>query len=117
MSTNGVELSAALDALGKKASAQESSARHEKLEKAVAAVYEWAGPRELVDRLEESARATRQQVAGMEAALACKVDRADAAGLEATLARVKAFAARVDALEAAHKCVDGLGWLLILLGC
>ena len=38
-------------------------------------MYEWAGARELVERLEESSRATRAQVQGMEAALACKVDK------------------------------------------
>ena len=40
VSTNGVELDAALDALGKKAGAQEVAARQEKLEKAVAEVRE-----------------------------------------------------------------------------
>ena len=139
VSTNGVELDAALDALRGKANAQEVAARQEKLEKAVAEVclcvgggeglwwwcsvlivldvcihldahlhpslrackhattgsdrigsylytptythlhphqvYEWAGARELVERLEESSRAASARVQGMEAALACKVDK------------------------------------------
>lgn len=102
VSTNGVELNHALDALSKKANQAEVLARQQKLEKEVAEVYAWAGARELVERLEESNRATRTQVQAMEAALGCKVDKAELAGMEATLSRLRAFNARVDTLERAQ---------------
>ena len=99
VSTNGVELNHALDALHKKANQAEVEARQHKLEEEVAEVYAWAGARELVERLEESNRATRTQVQAMEAALGCKVDKAEMAGMEATLNRLKVFNSRMEGLE------------------
>lgn len=99
VSTNGVELNHALDALHKKANQADVEARQHKLEEEVAEVYAWAGARELVERLEESNRATRTQVHAMEAALGCKVDKAEMAGMEATLNRLKVFNSRMEGLE------------------
>jgi len=99
VSTNGVELNHALDALHKKANQADVEARQHKLEEEVAEVYAWAGARELVERLEESNRATRTQVQAMEAALGCKLDKAEMAGMEATLNRLKVFNSRMEGLE------------------
>lgn len=102
VNANGVELNHAAEALLTKAEKADVEVRQHKLEEEVAGVYAWAGARELVERLEESNRATRVQVHAMETALGCKLDKSELAGMEATVNRLKAFDARMETLERGH---------------
>lgn len=102
VNANGVELNHAAEALLTKADKADVEVRQHKLEEEVAGVYAWAGARELVERLEESNRATRVQVHAMETALGCKLDKSELAGMEATVNRLKAFDARMETLERGH---------------